>query len=39
MDLLSNTKWEVNIGPGFGLTPATDDFVFKVLIGRRIYWK
>ena len=39
MDLLNNVKWEVNSGPGFGLTPATDGLVFKVLIGRRVYWK
>jgi hypothetical protein len=39
MDLLNNAKWEVNIGPGFGLTPATDGLVFKVLIGRRVYLK
>jgi hypothetical protein len=39
MDLLNNVKWEVNIGPGFGLTTATDGLVFKVLIGRRVYWK
>lgn len=37
-DLLNNPKWEVNVGPGFGLTNATDNFVFKVLIGRRIQW-
>jgi len=39
MDLLNNVKWELNIGPGFGLTPATDGLVFKLLIGRRVYWK
>lgn len=39
LDLLNNTKWELNTGAGFGLTPATDGFVFKVLLGRRIKWK
>lgn len=39
VDLLNNLKWELNAGPGFGLTPATDKLVFKVLVGRRIKWK
>ena len=38
MDLINNAKWELNLGPGLGLTPATDGFVFKVLVGRRINW-
>jgi hypothetical protein len=38
-DLLNNIAWELNIGAGFGLTPATDPFVFKVILGRRIKWK
>jgi hypothetical protein len=38
-DLYVDPKWEVNIGPGWGLTKATDGFVFKILIGRRISWK
>ncbi len=37
-DLENNEKWEVNFGPGWGLTPATDGFVFKMIIGRRIAW-
>lgn len=37
-DLINNPKWELNIGPGFGVTEATDKFVFKVLVGRRINW-
>jgi len=37
-DLLNNKHWELNTGAGFGLTPATDGFVFKVLVGRRVYW-
>lgn len=38
-DLYINPKWEVNIGPGFGLTKTTDGFIFKLLVGRRISWK
>jgi hypothetical protein len=38
-DLYVDPQWEINIGPGFGLTPATDGFVFKLLVGRRINWK
>jgi len=38
-DLYVNPKWEINVGPGFGLTPATDGFIFKLLVGRRINWK
>jgi hypothetical protein len=37
-DLTNNDNWELNIGPGFGLTNATDGFVFKVLAGRKIQW-
>ena len=37
-DLLNNNHWELNSGAGFGLTSATDGFVFKVLVGRRVYW-
>jgi hypothetical protein len=39
MDLLNNNKWELNIGPGFGLTPATDGFVFKILVGKKVKWQ
>lgn len=39
VDLLNNPSWELNAGAGFGLTPATDGFIFKVLVGRRIFWK
>ena len=35
-DLYVDPKWEINIGPGWGLTKATDGFVFKILAGRRI---
>ncbi|MEO6838473.1 MAG: hypothetical protein ABI185_08780 [Ginsengibacter sp.] len=38
-DLNIDPKWEINFGPGWGLTQATDAFVFKVIIGRRINWK
>jgi hypothetical protein len=37
-DLSGNPDWELNIGPGWGLTKATDGFVFKILVGRRILW-
>jgi len=37
-DLLNNKDWELNMGPGFGLTDATDKFVFKILAGRKIVW-
>ena len=37
-DLLNNDNWELNIGPGFGLTDATDKLVFKILAGRKIVW-
>jgi hypothetical protein len=38
-DMLNNAKWELNIGAGFGLTPSTDPFVFKVIMGRKVMWK
>jgi hypothetical protein len=38
-DLYVDPRWEVNVGPGFGLTRSTDGFIFKLLIGRRITWK
>ncbi|MBS1599638.1 MAG: hypothetical protein JST75_15540 [Bacteroidetes bacterium] len=38
-DLMNNVHWELNIGAGFGLTKATDGFVFKILVGRKIKWK
>ncbi len=38
-DMLNNTKWELNFGPGYGLTNSTDRFVFKMYFGRRINWK
>jgi hypothetical protein len=38
-DLYIDPRWEINVGPGWGLTSATDAFVFKLLVGRRINWK
>lgn len=38
-DLLNNNKWELNIGAGVGLTPATDAFVFKLITGRKVNWR
>jgi len=38
-DLLNNAKWEFNAGAGIGLTKATDAFVFKVILGRKVKWK
>jgi hypothetical protein len=38
-DMLNNQHWEFNAGLGFGITNATDGLVFKVIVGRRIYWK
>jgi hypothetical protein len=38
-DLDIDPKWEINFGPGWGLTKATDGFVFKLIVGRRINWK
>lgn len=37
-DLLNSKHWELNAGAGFGLTSATDGFIFKVLLGRRAFW-
>ena len=37
-DLYVDPKWELNFGPGFGLTEATDGFVIKLILGRRITW-
>jgi hypothetical protein len=37
-DLLNNAKWEFNMGAGIGVTSATDRFVYKLILGRRINW-
>jgi hypothetical protein len=39
VDLFVDPKWEINFGPGWGLTPATDGFLFKLILGRRVTWK
>ena len=38
-DLTGNNLWELNIGAGYGLTQATDKWVGKLILGRRINWK
>ena len=38
-DLYVDPRWEINFGPGIGLTNNTDDFIFKILIERRINWR
>ena len=38
-DLQNNDQWELNVGPGLGLTNATDKLIFKVILGRKIQWK
>ncbi len=38
-DLQNNPVWEVNIGAGLGLTSATDRFVCKVILGRKVKWQ
>ncbi len=38
IDLYVDPNWEINLGPGWGLTRATDGFIFKLLLGRRIDW-
>jgi hypothetical protein len=35
-DLINAPPWEINAGAGFGLTPATDRVVLKLIIGRRL---
>jgi hypothetical protein len=38
-DLAEHPRWELNIGPGLGLTPSTDRLVWKCYVGRRLTWK
>jgi hypothetical protein len=38
-DLFVDPKWEINFGPGWGLTNASEKLVVKILVGRRIQWK
>lgn len=35
-DLYTNPKWELNGGFLFGLTPASNQTIFKLLVGRRV---
>jgi len=37
-DMINNAKWELNVGLGWGLTPATERMAFKTYMGRRITW-
>lgn len=39
VDLYVDPRWEINLGPGFGLTKNTDAFIFKLIVGRRVNWK
>jgi Putative MetA-pathway of phenol degradation len=36
VDLDLAPEWEVNFGVGFGLTPATDNVIAKLILGRRL---
>lgn len=38
-DLYVDPRWEINFGPGFGLTKNADAFIFKLILGRRVNWK
>lgn len=38
VDLDLGAKWEFNAGVGFGLTPATDRLIFKLILGYRFDW-
>ena len=38
-DLQNNAIWELNIGAGVGLTDASNRFVGKVILGRKVKWK
>jgi hypothetical protein len=38
LDLNFGPEWECNLGVGFGLTPATDPVVGKLILGRRLPW-
>jgi len=35
LDLNMGEEWEFNAGVGFGLTPGTDRFILKMILGRR----
>ncbi len=36
VDITNFSKWEINAGPGWGLSASTDRFVFKLIVGRRL---
>lgn len=38
VDLELGPQWEFNAGVGFGLTPATDGLILKVILGYRFDW-
>ena len=38
IDLDLGPKWEFNAGIGFGLTPTTDQLIFKMILGYRFDW-
>jgi hypothetical protein len=38
VNLFVSPKWEINIGAGWGLTPATDHLILKCVIGRYFDW-
>lgn len=38
IDLNLGPKWEFNFGVGFGLTPATDRLIVKMILGYRFGW-
>ncbi len=38
VDLHVSPKWEINIGVGFGVTPATSQLAAKLILGRAITW-
>lgn len=37
-DLYLDPRWEINMGAGWGLTPATDRLIAKLIVGRRLSW-
>ncbi|MFN8242572.1 MAG: hypothetical protein U0X40_00850 [Ferruginibacter sp.] len=39
VDLYLHPDWEFNFGTGWGLTPGTDGFNAKLILGRHINWK
>ncbi len=37
-DLNLSPVWEINFGPGIGVTSGTDHLLFKFILGRRVTW-